>query len=92
MPQPVERDLPDELGDDLRLLRPRPHHGQVTAQDVHDLGQLVEMGAAKQTTEGGHPDVVLGVQSLFSSERHARIVRNLRISNVVPFRPIRGWR
>ncbi len=56
--QSVVRDLADELGDDLRLLGPRPDHGELTPQDVDDLREFVEVRAPQDPTEPRDPHVV----------------------------------
>ena len=63
MAQVVEGDLPGELAHVLRLLGSGADDREIAPQDVEDLGQLVEMGAAQDVAERRDPGVVLGGRS-----------------------------
>ena len=69
VPQAVERDLPDQLLDDLGLLGAGADHREVAAQDVDNLRQLVEVRAPQEPPNGVMRTSSSAVQSVAASSR-----------------------
>ena len=86
----VERDLLRQLGDVVGLLGPGPDDRKVAAKDVDDLRELIEVRAAEDTTEGRDARVRSAVHSPTSVGVDGCILRNLRISKLLPLRPVRA--